>query len=130
LKTLLHVVHSTQWDHAQYFEYESEDQQTVNGPHPARCQQQKIYLADQRIGHQIEIAYDQSGHPHVTSCPRIVHPYVSRAHAASAENKDQNIQVQATSTVLAAKEVEEEAFAEPDAPQAEQQNHLHELPHH
>jgi hypothetical protein len=66
----------------------------------------------------------------MTSCHVIVHLYVSRAHAASSENKDQNIQVQATSTVLAAEEVEEEAFAELDAHQAEQQNHLHELTHH
>jgi hypothetical protein len=55
---------------------------------------------------------------------------VSGAHATSAENKDQNIQVQAVSTVLAAEEVEKEAFSKLDAPQAEQQNHLHELTHH
>jgi hypothetical protein len=55
---------------------------------------------------------------------------VSGARAAFVENKDQNIQVQAASTALAAEEVEEEAFAELNALQAEQQNHLPELPHH
>jgi hypothetical protein len=102
----------------------------VNGPHPAGCQQQKIYRAEQSIGHQNEIAYDQSGHPHESSCPKIIHPYESGAHAASAKNKDQNSQVQAASTILSAEEVEEEAFVELDVPQAEQRNHLHELPHH
>jgi hypothetical protein len=38
--------------------------------------------------------------------------------------------VQVVSTVLAAEEVEEKVFAELDALQAEQQNHLPELPHH
>jgi hypothetical protein len=55
---------------------------------------------------------------------------VSGARAAFVENKDQNIQVQVVSTVLAAEEVEEKVFAELDALQAEQQNHLPELPHH
>jgi hypothetical protein len=66
----------------------------------------------------------------VTSCPELDHPYVSRARATFVENTDQNIQVQAASIVLAAEEVEEEAFAELDAPQDEQQNHLLELPNH
>jgi hypothetical protein len=65
----------------------------------------------------------------VTSCPRIIHPYESRAHAVSAKNKDQNSQVRVVSTVLAAEEVEE-AFAELDMPQAEQRSHLQELPRH
>jgi hypothetical protein len=52
----------------------------------------------------------------LASCPGIGHPYVSGARAASIENKDQNIQVQASNTVLAAGEVEEEAFAELDTP--------------
>jgi hypothetical protein len=49
---------------------------------------------------------------------------VSGARATFIENKDQNIQEQAASTVLAAVEVEVEAFAELDALQAEQQKHL------
>jgi hypothetical protein len=64
----------------------------------------------------------------VTSCPEIDHPYVSGARATFVENKDQNIQVQAAGIVLAA--MEGKTFAELDALQAEQQNHLHELPHH
>jgi hypothetical protein len=64
----------------------------------------------------------------VTSCPKIDHPYESGALDAFFENKGQNIQVQAASTVLAMVEVE--AFAEQDALQAEQQKHLPELPHH
>ena len=64
----------------------------------------------------------------MTSCPEIDHPYESGVRDAFVENKDQNIQVQATSTVLAVVEVE--AFAERDALQAEQQKHLPELPHH
>jgi hypothetical protein len=63
----------------------------VNEPHPAESQLQKIDHTDQRIGHQSEIACAQSGHRHMTSFPRIDHPYVSRAHAAFVENKDQNI---------------------------------------
>jgi hypothetical protein len=102
----------------------------VNEPHPAGSQQQQIDHAHQRIDHQSEITCDQSSHRHVTSCPRIGHPYVSRACAAFVENKDQNIQVQAASIVLAVEKVEEEAFAELDAPQAEQQNHLPDLPHY
>jgi hypothetical protein len=66
----------------------------------------------------------------LASCPGIGHPYVSGADAASVENQDQNIQVQAANTVLAAREVEEEAFTELDMPQVEQQNHLPKLPHH
>jgi hypothetical protein len=52
----------------------------------------------------------------VSSCPKIVHPYDSGAHAASAENKDQSKKVQAVSTVLADKEVEVVASAELDVP--------------
>jgi hypothetical protein len=88
----------------------------VNEPHPAESQQQKIDHADQGIGHQSEIACDQSGNRHVTSCPGIDHPYVSGARAVFVENKDQNIQVRVASAVLAIEEMEEEALAELDAP--------------
>jgi hypothetical protein len=56
-------------------------------------QQQKIDHADQGIGHQSEIACDQSGNRHVTSCLELT-IHVSRARAVFVENKDQNIQVQ------------------------------------
>jgi hypothetical protein len=75
-------------------------------------------------------ACDQTGHQHVTLYLETDHQYESGALGAFVENMDQNRQVQAVSTILAAVEVEVVAFAEWDAPQANHQKHLPELPHY